>query len=59
MSDIMQGAYEIVEEYVKHGMRRFKVRVKGSNMIFDVHADTAEEALKRAEEMARKLARKS
>ncbi|MEM1873166.1 MAG: hypothetical protein QXS85_00605 [Acidilobaceae archaeon] len=53
----MQGGFEIIEEYVKHGMRRFKVRVKGTNLVLDLHADNAEEALKRAEEMARRIMR--
>lgn len=51
----MYESFEVVEEYVKHGMRRFKVRVKGTNLVFDVIADNVEEALKRAEEMARRV----
>ncbi|MEM4507873.1 MAG: hypothetical protein QXP48_05425 [Acidilobaceae archaeon] len=52
---VVYESFEVVEEYVKHGMRRFKVRVKGTNLVFDVRADSVEEALKKAEEMAKKL----
>lgn len=55
MEEVRERDYEILEEYVRHGMRRFKVRVKGSNMIFDVQADNAEEAIRRADDMARRM----
>ncbi|MCX8195870.1 MAG: hypothetical protein N3F67_02160 [Acidilobaceae archaeon] len=47
--------FEVVEEYVQHDSRRFKVRVKGTKVIINVSAESAEEALGKAREMWAKM----
>lgn len=46
----MAGDYdlEIIEEYVLLGEKRFRVRVKGSQIVVNVTAGSREEALEKA-----------
>ena len=46
---------EVVEEYVLLGERRFRVRVKGTNLYVNVAASSREEALSKALSMLEKL----
>ncbi|WP_207387634.1 hypothetical protein [Aeropyrum pernix] len=43
--------FEVLESYVLFGERRFRVREKGSGIVFNVAASTEEEALEKAREM--------
>ncbi|MCE4611071.1 MAG: hypothetical protein F7B17_03775 [Desulfurococcales archaeon] len=46
---------EVVEEYVLLGERRFRIRVKGTNLYVNVAASNREEALSKALSMLEKL----
>ena len=46
---------EVVEEYVLLGERRFRIRVKGTNIYVNVAASSREEALSKALSMLEKL----
>lgn len=51
----MKTELEIIEDYIQHGARRFRIRVKGTKYILNVRAENAEEALNKAWKMAEKL----
>ncbi len=51
----MNAELEIIEDYIQHGTRRFRVRVKGTKYIINVRAENAEEAINKAKKMAEKL----
>ncbi|MEM1758517.1 MAG: hypothetical protein QXE99_02235 [Acidilobaceae archaeon] len=51
----MSLEFEVIEEYIQHGTRRFKVRVKNTKITFNVAANNIEEALAKARRMAEKL----
>jgi len=46
---------EVVEEYVIDGVHRFKLKVKGSNIVFNVNAENLEEAVRRVIDMMKSL----
>jgi uncharacterized protein YpuA (DUF1002 family) len=46
---------EVIEEYVIDGIHRFKLRIKGSNIIFNVSAEDLEEAVKKVIDMMKSL----
>lgn len=46
---------ELIEEYVIDGERRFKLRIKGTNLVFNVSGDNLEEAVKKATSMIKSL----
>ncbi|OYT48519.1 MAG: hypothetical protein B6U85_02485 [Desulfurococcales archaeon ex4484_42] len=46
---------ELIEEYVYAGERRFRFRIKGTNIILNVEAEDVESGLKKAVDMIRKL----
>jgi len=46
---------EILESYVFLGQSRYRVRLKGTNILFNVNAISDDEALEKALEMARKI----
>ncbi len=46
---------EVIEEYIIEGKKRFRVRVKGTNIVFNVSANSPNEAASRAAELALKL----
>jgi len=52
---VWEKDFEVVEEYYQHGVRRFRVRVKGSRVVINVAADSLEEALEKARRMAEKI----
>jgi hypothetical protein len=48
----VQEDFKVIEEYVRHGSRRFRVLYKKANVVFNVAAESAEEALDKARRMA-------
>ncbi len=46
---------EVLEEYSMAGEKRFRILVRGTNIILNVRADTEEEALSKARELAEKM----
>jgi hypothetical protein len=46
---------EVVEEYVIDGVHRFKLKVKGSNIVFNVSAENLEEAVRKVIDMMKSL----
>jgi len=46
---------EIVEEYEIEGRKRFRIRVKGTNIILNVTASSPNEAAEKAAEIANNL----
>jgi len=46
---------EIIEEYIIEGQRRYKIRLKGTNIIVNVEAQNDEEALRKVAELMVKL----
>ncbi len=46
---------EIIEEYIIEGQRRYRVRLKGTNIIVNVEAQNDEEALRKVAELMVKL----
>ncbi len=56
MSDkIDKYELEVVESYKMLGEPRFRVKVKGTNIVINVHASSEEEALKKAREILNDL----
>ncbi len=51
----MKEDFVVVEEYVQHGMRRFRVLYRKANIVFNVSAESAEEALEKARRMAERV----
>ena len=51
----MEDRLEIIEEYELLGERRYRVRVKDTVLVFNVRADTPEEAKSKALELMRRL----
>ncbi len=47
--------FEVIEEYELLGEKRFRVRLKGTNIVFNVSASSKDEAVERALELARRL----
>ena len=46
--------FEVVETYVLDGQRRYRLRLKGTNIIVNVAADTIEEAGEKAVKLLEK-----
>lgn len=51
----MEGDFRVVEEYVQHGRRRFRILYKKTNIVFNVAAESVEEALDKARRMAERV----
>lgn len=51
----MGGDFEVIEEYIQHGRRRFRVLYKKVNIVFNVAAESVEEALDKARRMAERV----
>ncbi|MEB3779985.1 MAG: hypothetical protein GSR85_07130 [Desulfurococcales archaeon] len=51
----MSYELEVVEEYLLHGERRFKLRVKGSKITVNVAADSIDEAMEKARNILKKI----
>jgi hypothetical protein len=49
------GDFEVIEEYIQHGRRRFRVLYKKVNIVFNVAAESVEEALDKARRMAERV----
>jgi len=49
------GDFEVIEEYIEHGRRRFRVLYKKVNVVFNVVAESAEEALDKARRTAERV----
>ncbi len=43
--------FEVIEDYILHGERRFRLRVKGTRIVVNVRGDSLEEALEAAERL--------
>ncbi len=52
---MLGGDFEVVEEYIQHGRRRFRVLYKKTSIVFNVAAESVEEALDKARRMAEKI----
>jgi hypothetical protein len=46
---------EIIEEYTIEGKKRFRIRIKGLNIVFNLSASSPHEAATKAAELAVKL----
>lgn len=46
---------DLLEEYVYAGERRYRFRVRGTNIVVNVRADSIEEGIERAVEVLRKV----
>lgn len=46
---------EIIEEYIIEGQRRYRVKLKGTNIVVNVEAQSDEEALQKVAELMVKL----
>lgn len=46
---------DLVEEYVYAGERRYRFKVRGTNMMVNVRADSVEEGIERAVEILKKI----
>lgn len=46
---------ELVEEYVINGEHRFKLRMKGTNLVFNVSGDSLEDAVRKAVSIIKSL----
>jgi len=51
----MNLEFEVVEEYILHGERRFRLRIKGTRIIVNVGADSLDEALKKARSIVERV----
>jgi len=47
--------FEVIEEYELMGEKRFRVRLKQTNLVFNVAASSREEAIEKALNIARSL----
>ena len=47
--------FELVEEYLLHGEKRYRLRVKGTKLLVNVSADTLEEAMEKAARLLEKV----
>lgn len=46
---------EVIEEYYQIGMKRYRVKVRDSNIIFNVSAESESEAIEKARRMLEKI----
>lgn len=47
--------FELIEEYELMGEKRFRLRLRGTNIVFNVAASSREEAVERALELAKRM----
>ena len=47
--------FELVEEYMLEGEKRFRLRLRGTNIVFNVAASNLDEAIDKAMELAKRL----
>ncbi len=47
--------FELLEEFVINDEHRFRIKIRGTNVILNVSADSLEEAIKKALEIIEKL----
>lgn len=52
---ISKSQLRIIEKYVFLGQLRYRVQVVGTNIVFNVSAESDDEALEKALELARKV----
>jgi len=50
-----KNIFEVVEVFEVEGRRRYRVKLSGTNFVFNVPGETHEEAVKKAAELAMKL----
>ncbi len=46
---------EVIEEYELLGEKRFRVRIKGTNIVLNVSAENSEDAIKKAKELVERI----
>jgi hypothetical protein len=46
---------ELIEEYMLHGERRFRLRVQGTRIVINVSASNIEEAMRKAYKMIERM----
>lgn len=46
--------FRVIEKYLFLNQTRFRIQVKGTNIVFNVQADTEEEAIEKAVDLAKK-----
>jgi len=47
--------FEVIEEYELLGEKRFRVRIKGTNIVLNVSAENSEDAVEKAKELVEKI----
>ncbi len=52
---ISKDDFEVIEEYELMGEKRFRLRLRGTNIVFNVAAEDREKAVEKALELARRL----
>ena len=52
---ISKDDFEVIEEYELMGEKRFRLRLRGTNIVFNVAAEDREKAVEKALEIARRL----
>ncbi len=55
LSDKKVVELELIEEYVYAGEKRYRFKVRGTNVIVNVRADSVEEGIERAVEVLKKV----
>ncbi|GEM_PF-743034 len=51
----MERRLELVEEYILHGERRFRLRLQGTRLVINVSATSLEEAVKKASRILERI----
>lgn len=46
---------DLVEEYLYAGEKRYRFRIRGTNIVINVRADSVEEGIERAVELLKKI----
>ncbi len=47
--------FELIEEYELMGEKRFRLRLRATNIVFNVSASSLDEAIEKAVEMAKRM----
>ena len=55
MSKKQNVEFELLEEFIINNEHRFRIKIRGTNIILNVSADSLEEAVKKALEIIKKL----
>lgn len=52
---VIEEMLEIIEEYELLGEKRYRLRIKGTNVIINVHANSNEEAVEKARHILQEM----